>query len=477
MRRELMRRARARMSHYGSLNKGRRNLRLAAGVAVTALAVLIALAALRVGAEPVVSIEPSVPGIGRATALAIEVVEARRGVGDVRAELVQGERVVALGAFEHRQRPFWALWGERTPSARIESVVGRDSVEGLVEGTATIRVTAERAGTWLRRPAPVVVERELPVRFRPPAVAVLADFIYAVQGGSEAVVYRVGEHAAVHGVRAGAAWFPGSPLPGGAPDERLALFGIPFDLDQAAQIQLVVADDLGNEAAIPFLDRFTPRPYRRSTITLDDAFLQKVVPAIVAQTPDIAEGETLLATYLVINSDLRRRNAERLLELGSSSAEELLVRRPFLQQPNSQVMDQFAAARTYRYGGETVDQQVHLGYDLASTRRAPVAAANRGRVVLAEYFGIYGNTVVLDHGYGLMSLYAHLSSIDVTPQQMVERGETLGRTGETGLAGGDHLHFTVLLRGVPVNPDEWFDGAWIRNRIAAKLGPAFPFEE
>ncbi|HVS61955.1 MAG TPA: M23 family metallopeptidase [Thermoanaerobaculia bacterium] len=466
------------MSSYGrTRSKARRNLRIAAGAAIAALVILVALAIFRVGHEPAVSIEPGMPGLGAATPIAIVIEEDQRGVGEVQAELVQGDLVVPIGAVEHPQRPFWALWGPRTPSARIEAVVGRDSVEGLEEGNATIRVTAERAGTWLRRPEPVVAEAELPVRFRPPAIAVLSAFIYAAQGGSEAVVYRVGEHAAIHGVRAGDAWFPGSPLPGGAPDERFVLFGIPYDLEDFAKIRLVVADDLGNEAAIPFLDRFTPKPYRRSTISLSDEFLQKVVPGIVAQTPGIEEGDTLLETYLWINGELRQRNSAHLLELGGRSAEELFIRRPFVQQPNSQVMDQFAAARTYRYGGETVDQQVHLGYDLASTRRAPVAAANRGRVLLAEYFGIYGNTVVLDHGYGLMSLYAHLSSIDVEPQQMVELGQSLGRTGETGLAGGDHLHFTVLVRGVPVNPDEWLDGAWIRNRIAAKLGPAFPFEE
>ncbi|HVS13766.1 MAG TPA: M23 family metallopeptidase [Thermoanaerobaculia bacterium] len=465
------------MRAYGTQKRPGRKLRAAAAVAVAAVIGLVLLAIFRIGPAPTVSIEPAMPGIGKATPLAVEVSEPRRGLGSVAVELVQGERVIPLAAVAHEPRPFWALWGPHTPSERLEAVVGRDHVEGLEEGSATIRVTASRAGTWLRRPGPLVVERELPVRFRAPTVAVLSDFIYAVQGGSEAVVYRVGASAAVHGVRAGDAWFPGSALPGGAADERFALFGIPYDTDEEAAVRLVAADELGNEAAVSFLDRFTPRPYRRSTIELSDAFLEKVVPAIVAQTPGLQEGATLLDTYLTINGDLRRANAARLIELGRASVDELLFTRPFAQQPNSQVMDQFAAARTYRYDGEEVDRQVHLGYDLASTRRAPVAAANQGRVVMAEYFGIYGNTVVLDHGFGLMSLYAHLSSIEVEPGETVERGATLGRTGETGLAGGDHLHFTVLQRGVPVNPDEWFDGAWIRNRIAAKLGAAFGFEE
>ena len=132
-------------------------------------------------------------------------------------------------------------------------------------------------------------------------------------------------------------------------------------------------------------------------------------------------------------------------------------------------MASFAQRRTYLYDGREVDRQDHLGFDLASTRRAEVVAANRGEVLLAEYFGIYGNTVVLDHGYGLLSLYAHLSSIAVAVGDEVEKGAVLGRSGETGLAGGDHLHFSMLVRGVQVNPLEWWDESWIRGRVLAKL--------
>ena len=139
-------------------------------------------------------------------------------------------------------------------------------------------------------------------------------------------------------------------------------------------------------------------------------------------------------------------------------------------------MSAFADQRTYIYEGREVDQQTHLGYDLASVAQSPVPAANRGTVAMARYFGIYGNTVVLDHGHGLMTLYSHLSSIDVEEGQEVERGATLGRTGATGLAGGDHLHFTTLVGGLPVNPTEWWDASWIRDRVARKLGPALPFQ-
>ena len=139
-------------------------------------------------------------------------------------------------------------------------------------------------------------------------------------------------------------------------------------------------------------------------------------------------------------------------------------------------MSAFADHRTYVYEGREVDRQDHLGFDLASTQRAEIEAANDGNVVLARYFGIYGNTVVIDHGHGLMSLYGHMSQIDVEQGRPVQRGDVLGRSGQTGLAGGDHVHFTMLLHGLPVNPREWWDGHWIHDRLELKLGDALPFQ-
>jgi murein DD-endopeptidase MepM/ murein hydrolase activator NlpD len=129
----------------------------------------------------------------------------------------------------------------------------------------------------------------------------------------------------------------------------------------------------------------------------------------------------------------------------------------------------FADHRTYVYGRREIDQQVHLGADLASTRGAAITASNTGRVVFAGFLGIYGNCVVIDHGMGVQSLYAHLSSATVEAGDRVNRGETIGRSGSTGLAGGDHLHFAVLVAGRPVNPAEWWDPRWIADRVDRKL--------
>ncbi|HSD29674.1 MAG TPA: M23 family metallopeptidase [Vicinamibacteria bacterium] len=447
-------------------------LRAAALVLALALFVAALVVTFRVGPLPAVEIRGEAKAIGRSTAVEAAASAAGRGLAGLRVEVEQGGRAHVVARREHRPLPPWAFWGERTQSDTLTVEVGRAALPALVEGDAVVRVVAERAGTWLRRPGPAVKEIRLPVRLSPPALALLSSQHYVAQGGSGVVVYRAGATAVRHGVRAGATFFPGSPLPGGGKEDRLSLFGVPWDLDDPANLRIVAEDDAGNASELAFVDRFFPKPPARDTIALDDSFLGKVVTEIRAQTPALEDRGSLLGNYLEINRDLRKTNAEELLALAPRSAGAFLWTEPFLPLHNAKVMSAFADRRTYVYGGRDVDAQTHLGFDLAVVAHTPVPASNRGVVLLARYFGIYGNTVVLDHGLGLGSLYAHLSSIDVKEGHTVERGAILGRTGATGLAGGDHLHFTTLVRGLPVNPVEWWDAAWIRDRVAAKIGPA-----
>jgi murein DD-endopeptidase MepM/ murein hydrolase activator NlpD len=141
----------------------------------------------------------------------------------------------------------------------------------------------------------------------------------------------------------------------------------------------------------------------------------------------------------------------------------------FLRLPKSANRARFADHRVYRYQGKVVDRQVHLGADLASVQQSPVPAANSGRVVFADSVGIYGNTVVIDHGFGLMSLYSHLSTIGIEVGARVSRGDIIGKTGVSGLAVGDHLHFGMMVNDTFVNPIEWWDGHWIKDNILNKI--------
>ncbi|TNF84207.1 MAG: M23 family metallopeptidase [Acidobacteria bacterium] len=461
------------MDGEGRREKRGKKLRWIIGAVLVALVVVVTF---RVGSAPQISIEPALPGIGRRTPVAVVFEESSRGLGRIQVELVQGQLSQVVAEEEYRPRAAWKFWGPRIAHAELELEIGSDTVDGIEPGEATVRASAWPAPTWLRRPDPVVQELSLPVRLIPPALEVVSMQNYVARGGAGVVVYRVGESAVRDGVEIEANWFPGYPLPGGDSGERFSLYGVPFDLENGDEIRLIAEDDVLNRSSRSFVERFFAKGYKTDNIQITDQFMEKVVPAILEQTPGIKSRDSLLESYLEINGELRRQNTETLTALGESSRREFLWDRPFFTMPNAQVMSAFADRRTYVYEGEPVDQQDHLGFDLASVRRAEVPAANRGIVVLARYLGIYGNAVVIDHGYGLMSLYGHLSSLEVSEGQTVERGQTVGRTGETGLAGGDHLHFTMLVRGESVTPVEWWDAKWIRDRFAAKLGESFPFK-
>ena len=433
------------------------------------------IGAFRAGPVPELKIETAAKAIGRKASVTVSASEPARGLTSLKVELVQGDKVFPLAEKAYAPRPSWAFWGAKTDAETLTVEVGKDAVKELKPGEAIVRATAGRASAWLRSPGPVVVETKLPVRLTPPTLGVVSNFHYVNQGGCEAVVYRVGESSVKDGVRAGRWFFPGWPLPGGGPQDRFALFAVPYDMDDASGVKVVAVDDAGNEAAAGFLNEFFPKPLRRDTIKLNDAFMQKVTTEILASTPEIEDKGDLLENYLQINRDLRKANRALQAELAASSKPEFLWREPFLPMRNTAIMASFADRRTYDYNGKAVDTQDHLGLDMASTRADAVPAANDGVVVLARYFGIYGNAVVIDHGYGLQSLYGHLSSIDVKEGQAVKRGETVGRSGATGLAGGDHLHFEIVLQGLAVSPIEWWDTKWLTDRLKRKLGGALPY--
>ena len=444
-------------------------------LALVSLAVL-GLFAFRAGPPPSVTLTSSLPAIGKRTAIRVVAEEPVRGLSRVKVEFAQGDRVEVLAEKTYTYRGALSFWGERDPRDEFSAEVGRDTISGLKAGEAVVRVTAARVPGWLRRPDPVVKELIMPVRLLPPPLQVNSTQVYVAQGGCEVVVYRIGESSVRDGVRVGEWWFPGYQLPGGGKQDRFALFAIPYDVG-APEARLVTADDAGNEAQASFIEKFFPKPFKADTIEVNDGFLNKVVPEIMSQTPDFRDRGNPLDNYVAINNELRRQNAATLRELSKHSRPEFLWRKAFQPLINAKVMSAFADRRTYMYKGRKIDHQDHLGFDLAATRRTPVPAENDGIVALAKYFGIYGNAVVLDHGFGLMTLYGHLASVSVSQGQSVRTGDTLGLSGETGLAGGDHLHFTILLHGLPVNPVEWWDSHWIRDRISKKLGPAFPFEE
>jgi len=364
---------------------------------------------------------------------------------------------------------------------RVTRTISREQIPDLKTGPAKIIVTAERPVLRGMRKVQSTASHDVQVRLEKPMIAVLSTKHYINLGGSEMVVYRATPPDVESGVQVGDLLYPGYPAGGvkiegvhiADPAVKLAFIALRYDQDVNTPMFAYAKDEAGNSARADF-DRLTfPKPFKKSRIELNDAFLDRVVPAILATTTEVAPQGANLDKFLVLNGELRRKNAETIANYSKQSSAEMLwngvVFHPFT---NSAVEAAFADQRTYVYGGKDVDRQTHLGFDLARVVNSPVVAANRGKVVHASPLGIYGNCVIIDHGMGVQSLYGHLSSFAVKVGDTVEKEQELGKSGMTGLAGGDHLHFTMLVNGQMVNPVEWWDQHWIQDRILRKLREA-----
>ncbi len=297
----------------------------------------------------------------------------------------------------------------------------------------------------------------------PPRVNVLSTAHNINQGGSGLIVYTANEEIEKSGIRAGEVFFPGYRLADG---NYACLFAFPHDMSSSDFSPRLVAVDLaGNEGRGGFYYHANARQFRRDRINISDNFLSTKMVQYEQLFP---QAQTPLDIFLAVNRELRGENRRQLQEIGRQTASDFLWEGAFVRMSGA-TMAGFGDHRSYYYQGQKIDEQTHLGIDLASTQQAFVPAANDGVVVLADFFGIYGNCVIIDHGLGLQTIYSHLSQIEVAVGDRIKQGDTLGRTGATGMAGGDHLHFGVTVSGIPVNPIEWWDGSWIRNNITSKL--------
>ena len=410
-------------------------------------------------------------GLGQSTQLAIEARDSRHNVRRITLEVFQNGHPLYHTATLAPSGPvrWWKPWSKARSVVDWTAPLNRRLIPGLAEGSATIQIAAVN-DSWGRffRGGESRISLTLPVRFTAPQIGVITTQHYINQGGCDMVVFNLSPGTVESGVQVGKYFFTSFPVKPSLPNTRLAIFAYPWDLDPSTPAEIVARDDAGNRAVANFSYRVFPKKFHTDTIGLDDAYIARVVPPIMSETPELDDQGSPLKNFLAVNGRLRQIDSDKLIELAKQTSPTFLWHEPFIRLA-SKTEAYFADARTYTYKGEVVDHQTHLGFDLAGLEHMPVLAANDGVVVMAQYFGIFGNAVLIDHGVGVQTLYGHMSQLEVKPGEAVKRGQEIGRSGATGLAGGDHLHFTVLLDGVPVNPTEWWDPHWIHDRIEAKL--------
>jgi len=433
------------------------------------------------GAPPQITIEKPDRVVGQASTLEVTAAAPKAELTTLSIVLEQNGKAY----------PLFTLDGAQTASVtrlapdrlHVSRSLGKQSVPELQSGAARIVVRAARPGFLKLRTLTSTASKDFQVRLEPPRVAVLSTKHYVNLGGSEMVVYKATPPDVASGVRVGELEYPGfaatgAGVAGADPSLKVAFFALLHDQPLDTPIVVFARDEAGNQAKATFVDSVFPKPFKKSRIEIDDKFINRVVPDILEHSPELkmtAPAEStpeMLAAFLRVNGELRRINADQIAALAAKTSPQRLWHDTFVQLGNSQVEASFADHRTYIYKGKEVDQQTHLGFDLAVTAHVPVAAANSGTVLNASWLGIYGNCVILDHGMGVQSLYGHLMSFDVTVGDTVTRGQQVGLSDSTGLAGGDHLHFTLLVGGRMVNPVEWWDPHWIADRVERKLKEA-----
>ncbi len=305
---------------------------------------------------------------------------------------------------------------------------------------------------------PVVLDNKSPI------VNIKSSPATVYRGGASVIRYASNEAILKSGVYVGEHFFKGYAL-----DEKngVCYFAFPHNMQlKDFKPILEVTDLAGNITNTPVSGRVADRKFKNDNITITDSFLDRVSQKLYNLAPN---AESPLERFLIINSDIRLSNTAFLRELGQKSEATVYWKGAFKRLPRSASRAGYGEYRSYVYKGKVIDNQWHLGYDLASVKEDKIPAANDGKVVYVGNLGIYGNLVVVDHGYGLMSLYSHLTDILTTVGSMVKKNDIIGTTGVSGMAFGDHVHFGILIGGIEVTPLEWLDANWIKNNILRRI--------
>jgi murein DD-endopeptidase MepM/ murein hydrolase activator NlpD len=427
-------------------------------VIVLPLALLLAFSA-----TPIVTVQPAITALGAATPITI-LASDPHGVRNVMVSIEQNG--VDYPAFEAKQPARHIFWRRGVSDGFWNFAVGTKAIPQLKDGKARLAIDVTSNDF---RGATVHLDRDVSIVTRPPALSVDSDQHYLYLGMADLVAFNVSGNWTEAGVRVGNQTFRSWPMPDGKPG-RFSLFAFAWNMPADTAPLVYATDAAGNNVSATMVFQFPKKEqpkYRVRDLQLDDRFIQKVVGELDPNGP----GDPV-ARFVKINSEMRRANNQTLSDLRLKTADRFLWSQPFLQQHNSKVESNFADVRNYIYQGKKIDQQVHLGYDLSITQHVGVEASNDGRVVYAAPLGIYGNCIVLDHGYGLQTIYGHLSEIAVHEGDMVKRGQIMGKSGQTGMAGGDHIHFSMQLEGIQIDPKEWWDSHWIKDHVAKRVNLA-----
>jgi murein DD-endopeptidase MepM/ murein hydrolase activator NlpD len=448
------------MNAFESVPKGRAFPAFILFLVLVVVAIAVGAFLMRARLEsqpPQVTLAPDTDVLGRAP-VEINVSDAGAGLKAVNATLSAGGTDISLANEQFA-----------TPQHDKKIVLDLTKLAGAKEGPAVLKVSARDASLWNWFAGnETTFQKNLTIDITPPQIELVADDRYVNFGGVGVIVYKVSNDTAKTGIKVGNHFFPGfTGVVKDHPDYHFAYFAHAYDVEPTVRAAIVATDKAGNSREMRLAYELKNVKYKKSTIAVSDHFFQnKVVPLL----KDVSKQQgSVKDVFVAVDKGVRKENEDKITEVTSKATPSILWSGAFAQLSNSKVEANFADARTYTYNGEPIDTAFHLGYDLSVTKHYPIEASNSGTVAFTGDLGLYGNAVIIDHGLGLFTLYGHMSQIDVKVGDTVKKLQIIGRTGETGFAGGDHLHFGIYLDGVAVLPVEWWDAKWIAENITPKL--------
>lgn len=310
---------------------------------------------------------------------------------------------------------------------------------------------------------------KIPIDTKKPQLAILSHSYKITQGGSALVIFRATDDN-LKDIRISNGTYDFLPQPFYKEGFYISLIAW-NKTSPNFSAKIYASDSAGNVSIAPINFYLQKKQYRDSTIPLKDSFIDGKISMLVQEIGEknLEDFPNKLAIFKYINEDVRKQSANRVFEVASQFDRETLVTdvslKAFSPLRNGAVMANFGDHRTFNYQGENVSESNHMGLDLASIKQAPVLLSNSGVVTLNEFVGINGNTIIVYHGLGLSTLYAHLTTQKVNVGDLLNAGDEIANTGNTGLALGDHLHFGVLVQGHEVWTAEWLDSTWIKTNI------------
>ncbi len=365
----------------------------------------------------------------------------------------------------------------KVPNETIEALVNSKELE-LKEGNAELQVLAFDKSLWNNS---AKLSSVVEVNYLKPQITALTPQQNGVLGGTEMVFYRVtGKPPEAHGVLGQGSLYNGFQAGGwndgfkGRPNVFLALYPIPASFDDSTQtMQLIARDNLGNSATSSFNYRIKQRRWSSFRINLSTEKGLQIRDTLLSyakrENLNVKETGEPAADLKGLTKALSVSDEGFVSTALSQSAPNRSWKEAFLPPVSSSPTNSAGDTRVVLIDSTEVLRGSSSGVRFPVSKRSSVVAANNGSVVFIGTLGLLGNTIIIDHGFGLSTIYGHLSDVDVQRGISVQRGQEIGKTGSTGLAQSEEVYFEMRVHGIPVSPNEWWDQSWVTDHIDNKV--------